>query len=402
MQLARGRAVFKFWPEKRGDEYLRRVARHIGPTRGPGAPLSAKHVPLASSGHTTAIPPQFYTLDVTEAVEMALFYGDVFLQEMHRQARKVPTTSSRASQETSNAGLGPISSSVQDENVFFDLFSQGIDDIVQARQSQVAFANLNAAFDLLKGLLVADHPIVYYRLAAILLSCRAYPDSEIARRVCRLLAVHLLQLGRIVMGPGHPINHWWSSGIKMLDSKQWDHADNFLQSAERLGSKYIAYVPGTVDLLTYAPSNMRGLKDEVLREKIKEIAEDMSRLSEAQEAKLCLSELLLGQGQIHEGLQILREAVVFRRLDHDRPASKAFWFSELFSRAGEIDDALQMLTEAIELADEIIGTERAEVSILPDEMLYSNPDQILLAKQKALEQGNRMFQSHSIHKNMKQ
>lgn len=401
MQLARGREVAKFWPERRGNEYLRRVARHVGPTRGPGAPPFAKQVPFATA-HTTAIPPQFYTLDVTEAVETALFYGDVFLQEMNRRARKVPpTTSSRALHDTTNASLSPVSSSVQDENVFFDLFSQGIDDIVQARQSQLAFANLNAAFDHLKGLLVAGHPIIYYRMAATLLSCRAYPDSEVARRVCRLLAVHLLQLGHVVMGPGHPINHWWSSGIKMLDSKQWDHVDSFLQSAQHLGSKYIAYVPGTVDLLTYAPSSMRGLKDEVLRDKIKDIAEDMSRLSEAQEAKLCLSELLLGQGEIDEGLQILRDAVVLRRLDQNRPASKAFWFSELFSRAGEIDDALQMLAEAMELADEIMGIQQAALSILPDEMLYSNPDQVLLAKQKALDQGIRIFQSHSIHQNTK-
>lgn len=367
------------------------MARHIGPTRGPGTPF-AKHIPLPINRHNTTIPPQFYTLDVTEAVETALFYGDVFLQEMNRRARNVP-----AHRNASNTGLSPVSSSVQNEEIFFDLFSQGIDDITQGRGSPVAFANLNTAFDHLKGLLVADHPIIYYRLAATLLSCRAYPDSEIARRVCRLLAVHLLQLGRIVMGPGHPINHWWSSGIKMLDSKQWDHMDSFMQSAGHLGSKYIAYVPGTVDLLKYAPSDMRGLKDEVLRDKIKDIAQDMSRLSEAQEARLCLSELLLGQEEIHEGLLILKEASVLRHLDQDRPASKAFWFSELFSRAGAIDAALQMLTKAIELANGENGVEDVTSPIIRDEMLSSDPKQVLLAKQKALEQGIRMFQAHSMH-----
>lgn len=367
------------------------MARHIGPTRGPGAP-SAEHMSLLINHHTTTIPSQFYTLDVTEAVETALFYGDVFLQEMHRRARKVP-----ALRKSSNTGLGALSPSVQNEEIFFDLFSQGIDDITQGRQSQVAFANLNTAFDHLKGLLVADHPIIYYRLAAILLSCRAYPDSEIARSVCRLLAVHLLQLGRIVMGPGHPINHWWSSGIKMLDSKQWDHMESFMQNAGHLGSKYIAYVPGTVDLLTYAPSDMRGLKDEVLRDRIKDISQDTSRLPEVQEARLCLAELLLGQEEIHEGLHILREASIFRHLDQDRPARKAFWFSELFSRAGEIDAALQMLAEAIELANGGNGIGEFTFPIIDDEMRTSDPKQVLLAKQKALEQGIRIFQADSMH-----
>lgn len=368
------------------------MARHIGQTRGPGVPPGsfAKHVPLATTRHSTTIPPQFYTLDVTEAVETALFYGDVFLQEMNRRARKVPPL-----RDTCSSKVGLVGSSVPNDEVFFDLFSRGIDDIIQGRQSQVAFARLNTAFDHLRELLVADHPIIYYRLAAILLSCRAYPDSEIARDVCRLLAVHLLQLGRIMMGPGHPINHWWSSGIKMLDSKQWDHMDRFMQSAEHLGSKYIAYVPGTVDLLTYAPSIMRGLKDEVLRDKIKDIDQDMSRLSEAQEARLCLSELLLGQGEIHEGLDILREASVLRQLDKDRPASKSFWFSELFSRAGEIDAALQLLTEAIELSNADNGVGEIAFVILPDEIVSSDPEQVLLAKQKALERGMRMFQAHS-------
>ncbi|KAJ4421742.1 hypothetical protein N0V82_003586 [Gnomoniopsis sp. IMI 355080] len=276
---------------------------------------------------------------------------------------------------------------MQCEEAFFDLFDQGIRDITEARQPQVAFANLNAAFDYLKGVLVADHPIIFYRLAVMLFVCRGYPKSDIARQVCRLLAVHLSQLGRVVLGSNHPINHWWSTGIKLLDSGQWEHADAFLQSAQVLGSRYIAYVPGTVDLITYAPSEMRGLKDDVLRDKLENIGLDTSRVSEAQEARLCLSELLLGQGEIPEGLHILREACMLRHLDLDRPARKAFWFSELFSRATELDEALEMLKEAIELVKGENGVGEAAFSMALDEVQISDAGNSLMLKHKALQQG---------------
>lgn len=333
MQLASGRAVSKFWPDTRGEAYLRRVARH---TNMPGRRREPTLSPWRQAGaarENPPIPAQIYIRGVVEAIESALFYGDVFLQGMHR-----PSTVTLIS-----------TPSIQRDERFFELFGQAIEDIAQNRQSHLAFANLNAAFDHLKGLLLADHPVVFYRLADQILSCRDYPNSDLARKVCRLLAVHVLQLARVVMGPGHPINNWWSTSIKLIDSGQWDHVVRFLDSAQRLGSKYIAYEPETVDLITYVASDMRGQKEDILREKIIDLAQDTRRVSEAQEARLCLSELLLGQGEIEQGLHLLREALAFKDLDPDRPASKAFWLSELFWRAGALDESLDILHEANEL-----------------------------------------------------
>lgn len=398
MKLASGKMVFKFWPDQRSEDYLRRVARHIDHQK---EPIMTSRAHAQKAHKVSTIPSQFYAQDVLEAVEIALFYGDVFLQEMNRQARANPVTATRATRQTGNTSLATSTSNLHRDETFFNLFNQGIHDLTEACPPQIAFAKLNAAFEHLKILLTADHPIVFYRLAAILFSCREYPDSDISRKVCRLLAVHLLQLGRVVMGPGHPIIHWWATGIKLLDSGQWEYVDKFLQSAQRLGSKYIAYVPGTVDLITYAPSDMRGLKDDVLRDKVNNIALDISRVSETQEARLCLSELLLGQGEVREGLHVLREALTFRHLDLDKPACKAFWFSELFSRAGEIDAALEMLKEATELVKGEEGVGEAAFSIALDEVQTSDSGDVLLIKRRALEQGIRMFQTHAMYERHK-
>ncbi|KAJ4388235.1 hypothetical protein N0V93_008842 [Gnomoniopsis smithogilvyi] len=398
VQLASGNTVSKFWPDKRSVEYLRRVTRHIGQRRE-SAMKSWKRSQKARN--VSPIPAQLYTRDVIAAVEIALFYGDVFLQDMNCRARVSTTTAPHESSDPTKAYLVPPTSNMQHDETFFDLFNQGMNDITGACPPAAAFANLNAAFDHLKGLLLADHPIIFYRLAAIVFSCREYPASDITRQVCRLLAVHLLQLGHVIMGSGHPINHWWSTGIRLLDSGQWETVDCFLQNVQRLGSKYIAYVPGTVDLITYAPSNMRGLKDEVLRDKIKKMAMDESQVSEAQEARLCLAELLLGQGEAQGGLQVLREAQMLRHLDLDQSARKAFWFSELFSRAKDIDEALKMLKEAIRLAKAEDGVGMVAFSMALDETESSDPGESLLLKRRALEQGIRMFQTHTTYQRHK-
>lgn len=326
MQLASGKAVSKFWPDTRGQTYNRRIVRHVfgeSTTSPPDRRRSARAT-------SYVIPAQFYTRDIVGTIESALFHGDVFLQALNRPWKVTLVHK-------------PVT---QDNETFFELFSQGIEDIAQNRQSQLTFAKLNGAFDHLKGLLLADHPITFYRLAANMLSCGACPRSEIARKVCRMLATHCLQLSRVVLGPKHPLNHWWMTAVKLIDSSQWEHFGHFLDSAQRMGSRYIAYVPGMVDLLTYVPSDMRGFKDEVLHARIEGLSRDGRRVSEAQEARLCLAELLLGQGQKDEGLKILAEALSFQNLDPSRPASKAFWMSELFWRAGEVDQSLVLLQEA--------------------------------------------------------
>lgn len=342
MQLASGKAVSKFWPDQRGQEYHRRVVRHLSGVRGEATRSSWERRRLACG--VNCIPAQFTTRDIVAAVESALFYGDVFLQGMRRPGM----VSMLHKPET------------RDNEMFFELFAQGIEDVAQNRQSRLAFANLNSAFDHLKGLLTADHPITYYRLIGNMLSCRTYPTSEIAGKVCRMLATHCLQLSRVVLGPRHPLNHWWMTAIKLIDSRQWEHFEHFLESAQRMGSRYIAYVPGMVDLIAYVPSDMRGLKDEVLRAHVEELSRDGRRVSEAQEARLCLAELLLGQGAREEGVEFVTEALSFKDLDPVRPASKAFWMSELFWRAGELDDSLALLQDArdhIMTDDEISHTD---------------------------------------------
>lgn len=374
--MASGKAVSKFWPDRRGDEYLRRVARHIGQKRQTA--MTSRQQARQTAQGFPHIPAQIYTRDLLETIEIALFSGNLFLQGMG-QSPKGTSVTTRSHLERPNAEVSrTTTSSTQSDDRFFELFNQGIEDLAQARQSRPAFANLNAAFDFLNGLLLANHPIIFFRLAAQVLCCKAYPASPIARKVCRMAVVHLLHLSRLVLGPGHPINNWWPTCIKLLDSEQWDYMDLFLEGAQRLGSKYIAYVPGTVDLLTYVPSDMRGEKDDVLREKISHLSTDMSRVAEAQEARLCLAELLLGQGEIQEGLQILREALRFRDLDSERPEEKAFWFSELFSRAGEVDESLGILKEA---TDPVKGEDET-----------SQPRDVLLLKREPPKLGSPNFQ----------
>lgn len=321
---------FKFWPVTRGSEYQNRISRH----------LRNKKVDNMSSwehkGFPYALPGRIRAPDLERIVEQALYYSDIYLERL---------TCTRSSTWVTRP------SSLGDHEDFFDLYTEGLSDLSRHLQPNLAFGKINKAFDHLKGLLLADHPFIYYRIAGKLASCRTFPASQVCFRVCRLLAVYCLQLSHLLHGTAHPLNHWWMAFIKFMDSGELGHFDYFLENTRILASKYVVRVPGLLHIAAYVPSEMRGQEEQALRHRIEATTLHAHLISEAQEARLALVELLLDQGATDEALQLVAEADALRRLDPVSPSTKAFWISELFWRAGELDKSLDILRESLKLIE---------------------------------------------------
>lgn len=110
-------------------------------------------------------------------------------------------------------------------------------------------------------------------------------------------------------------------------------------------------VEGFFNIADCVPSDARRLDEASLREVISGLAPRGDLLPTAQEARLAMAELLIGQGRYAEGLHFFSEAMAFQGEDQARRASKAFWAAELEWRSGNGRGSIETLRSALEYAD---------------------------------------------------
>lgn len=232
---------------------------------------------------------------------------------------------------------------------FFGLFIRGMDDLALGRRSPRAFTDINEAFDRLKGLVAADHPFLYHRIAGRVASCKSYPASAVCLQVCRLLARYCLQLTGVVHGRAHPAARWWEAYADALASGELGLMEVFMGADRLLMAQHLIAGAPLTNIAAYVPSGQRGVGEHVLRRRIEASAAGPEALSKQQEARLALAESQLEQGRKDEALGVLGEASALRHLDPVCPVRKTFWIAELLWWAGDVDGCLEMLKETLRL-----------------------------------------------------
>lgn len=335
-----------FWPATRGSTYQHRIARHLRQKKADKTPLQRGWMESQYLGPVT-LPGRTRAPDMFEAFEKAFYSADVYLSKVAEVRHSEWFTKPPA---------------LEFGEHFFDLFVQGMEDLSHNFRPQEAFKTLNDAFENLKGLISTDHPMIYYRIASRIASCKVYPSSEICTKLCRLLADYCFQMTRVIHGDNHPLAFWWIVQIRVLESGDLNLLENFLEVSRMLSGKHLVAGKGLVHIAVYVPSAARDQDEQTLRAAIEERSQDGSCISEVQEARLALAELLLGEERGLESLPILQEAISLKHLDPQSPSSKTFWISELLWRAGSLEQSIALLRETVDLikVEEDLDQSRSE------------------------------------------
>lgn len=322
LELAEGHnRSSKFWPDARNPTYHHRIVRHVRKRaggRGQAEPRCTAH----QDWTIITRPARICGPDILEALEKAFYYVDVYLGD---------TGTARHSQWFSRPPA------LESGEKFFDLFVQGMEDLSRNVRTEEAFSGINSAFASLKGLIASDHPLIYYRIASRIASCKVYPSAQVCVNLCRLLADYCLQMTRVLHGESHPLLPWWTLQIKVLESGDVNFLENFMEIARMQSGKHLVAGKGLVHVAMYVPSDARDQDEGSLRHTINTLSQDPDRISEVQEARLALVERLLGEERLKESLPFLETAIAFKHLDPYRPSSRAFWISELLWGAGMLE-----------------------------------------------------------------
>lgn len=250
----------------------------------------------------------------------------------------------------------------EDEN-FFPFFTRGLSTLARGdpAQQQSAWADINRAFDHVKGLVASHHPVVYLRLVGRAASFKYYPDSPICLDVCRLLLKHAYELFHQLHPNCHLLQAIWQSQMSIIRDPEFSQCGsmehsmhvvmtlcgmNFADTREgiRIGSLCIE---------RYVPSAARGHEEDALRATLDSTNGDLTPLaiSLAQETRLALSELLITQDRLDEGQRLVEDALAFRDLDAVNVEGKIFWMAELEWRLGKKDASITLLEEALAIVD---------------------------------------------------
>lgn len=262
-----------------------------------------------------------------------------------------------------------------DEN-FFPFFTRGLSTLARGDLSQQprAWADINKAFDHVKGLIASHHPVVYLRLVGRAASFKYYPDSPICLDVCRLLLKHAYELFS-EMHPGcgllQTIWHAQISAIRDPELAEscgrMEHSINVVTAlcGMHWGDSKEGVDLGSLRIERYVPSTLRGggggggsspppqHDEDALRATLDSTNGDLSPLaiSLAQEARLALAERLIAQGRTHEGQRLVEDALAFRDLDVHNTEGKIFWMAELEWRMAMKDASVTLLEEALAVVD---------------------------------------------------
>ncbi|KAI3392695.1 hypothetical protein diail_5295 [Diaporthe ilicicola] len=335
LEIASGKETSSiFWPDDRVDIYAARIDRHVRKKRRQNRAKSHAH-----AGTVTAPSRRLRAPDALEKVEAASYYLNTYFNGNHNSFLSTWFLT------------GP---SFGEQEAFSSLFIGGLVRLSRNDQQQQAFKEINLAFEHLKQLVSLDHPLVYLRLMASVAAFGQYPKSEICLAVCRTLSDYLGKLSRIVHGPCHPLNHAWGESllISAADGPESFALGVAANSVRRCWPSEPRIRMGSIDTDKCVPSDARGLDEASLRDRLSTLASCPDLLSQAQEIRLALCELLITQVRMPEALHFFAEAKAFQATDPIRRASKTFWMAELEWRSGNAQASINTLKSAL-ASDEI-------------------------------------------------
>lgn len=258
----------EFWPDSRSSDYKDRIARHLKrckhgvPTRGRSCPqcralrpaceqqeLEVSSASVGALAVTAAPRTPAYASKGLASVELGLYYADIFF--------KVATDAQRSKWCSAPDTLKHVQFAV--------LFDQSLQKLVlrnsssssnnassSREQAEVppkvhrqpeqlslqAFADIDRAFDLLRGLIGEDHPYAYHTLVNSMALCKTYPASELCFKVCRMLARHCQQLSLVVLGASHPINPLFAADVGLVEHGEAGDFGMFLEGTRTMCVKY--------------------------------------------------------------------------------------------------------------------------------------------------------------------
>lgn len=252
---------------------------------------------------------------------------------------------------------------VGDDENFFPFFTRGLSTLARGDISQqpAAWADINKAFDHVKGLIASHHPVMYLRLAGRAASFKHYPDSPICLEVCRLLLKHAHDLFRQLHPDCNLLRAIWNTQISLIRDRElqstgsMEHSINVviaLCGMNCSGTKESIDI-GSLCIERYVPSVLRGQGEDALRATLESTNGDLTPLgiSLAQETRLALAELLIAQERLEEGQRFVEDALAFRDLDSYNTEGKLFWMAELEWRIAKRDASITLLEEALAVVD---------------------------------------------------
>lgn len=313
-----------FWSDDRVDEYAARIDRHVRNYRQSQARSHAHAGTVMTPSRRIRAP------DILENMEAATYYLDAY------------ATSHGNIFCTEWFSTGP-------QDTFSSLFVGGLARLSQNDQQNQAFREINLAFEGLKQLVSLNHPIVYLRLVASIAAFGQYPKSEICKAVCRTLSDYLGKLSRIIHGSHHPLNHAWGESlfISAAEGPNRFALGVLAKAIQRCWTREPRVNMGAIDIARRVPSDARGLDEASLRERLAVMAPRADLLSQAQETRLALAELLVMQARMPEALHIYAEAKAFQAADPIRRASKTLWIAEIQWRALDAQGSIDTLKAAL-------------------------------------------------------
>ncbi|KAH8770760.1 hypothetical protein F5883DRAFT_520565 [Diaporthe sp. PMI_573] len=293
-----------FWPDDRVDVYTARIDRHV-------RNKYRQNILARSHAHAgTVINPsrRLRAPDALEKVEAASYYFTAYFTGLHNRFLSTWFLT------------GPSSG---EQEAFSSLFIGGLVRLSRNDQQNQAFKEINLAFELLKQLVSLDHPLVYLRLVASIAAFSQYPKSEICSAVCRALSDYLGKLSRVVHGSNHPLNHVWGDSllISAAEGPESFALGVAAKSVRRCWPSERRIGMGSIDIGKYVPSAARGLDEASLRARLAITASRPDLLSQAQEIRLALCELLIAQVRMAEALHFFAEAKAFQAADPIRRAA---------------------------------------------------------------------------------
>lgn len=313
-----------FWPDDRVEVYEARIDRHVKKYR--------RNIASSQAHARTVMTPsrRLRAPDALEKVEAASYYFTEYFNGNHN--RFSTTWFLTGEQEE-----------------FSSLFIGSLARLSRNDQQNQAFKEINLAFELLKQLVSLDHPVVYLHLVASITAFCQYPKSEICSAVCRTLSDYLRKLSWIIHGSSHPLNHVWGEGlhISAAEGPESFALGVVAKMTRRCWPSEPRIVMGSIDIEKCVPSDARGLDEASLRDRLAITASRPDLLSQAQETRLALCELLITQVRLPEALHFFAEAKAFQAADPMRRASKALWMAELEWRGGNAQASINTMKSAL-------------------------------------------------------
>lgn len=318
-----------FWPDYRAEKYAARIDRHVKKHQ--------RNIASSQAHARTVMTPsrRLRAPDALEKVEAASYYFTAYFNGNHN----------RFSTTWFLTG---------EQNEFSSLFIGSLARLSRNDQQNQAFKEINLAFELLKQLVLLDHPVVYLHLVASITAFSQYPNSEICSAVCRALSDYLRRLSWIVHGSSHPLNHVWGESlvISAAEGPESFALGVVAKMTRRCWPSEPRIVMGSIEIEKFVPSDARGLDEGSLRDRLAITASRPDLLSQAQEIRLALCELLITQVRLPEALHFFAEAKGFQAADPIRRASKTLWMAELEWRGGNAQASINTMKSAL-CCDEI-------------------------------------------------